>query len=314
MLPTRDGAELLTVVFRPCGVARATILHRTPYNARTATLALLATHLVEHGFAVVLQDCRGRYGSTGVQDFEHEGVDGEDTLNWLAAQPWWGDRLGLMGICYSALAMAATVRRCPTAPYFSFISLAGSADLYSFFYPSPGVVALHWYLPFHYLLDGSTQKVPETGVDWNALFRKYPESVEALQVSDFMQTASRWTRVHKYYDDKWSQYDERSSRIADIPTLFVTGLYDLWRNGTIREYERVVKCSSPSRHRLILGSWDHRSLLQDLARFRRCEAGKFLVDELTSWLNHCLTAEPSTGGAVVFPFFPETGATSRQVV
>ena len=38
---------------------------------------------------MVVQDVRGRYESEGVfRPLEQEGPDGDDTLNWIARQPW----------------------------------------------------------------------------------------------------------------------------------------------------------------------------------------------------------------------------------
>jgi len=45
------------------------------------------------GYAVVQQDLRGRYRSEGTGQYRHtanphEGMDGYDTIEWIAAQPW----------------------------------------------------------------------------------------------------------------------------------------------------------------------------------------------------------------------------------
>ena len=53
--------------------------------------------------ALVVQDCRGRYGSDGdYVPFVNETRDGEDTLAWLAAQPWCNGRIGMFGDSYLA--------------------------------------------------------------------------------------------------------------------------------------------------------------------------------------------------------------------
>src|SRR5579862_9354675 len=89
MVAMRDGVRLNTFVFLPPGDAAAfpVILHRTPYGiaAADAQGKFDAAHawlpnpaepmrgsilrgwraIVDHGYAAVYQDCRGRHGSEG---------------------------------------------------------------------------------------------------------------------------------------------------------------------------------------------------------------------------------------------------------
>jgi predicted acyl esterase len=82
--PMRDGIHLDTNVFHPAGSARfPVILIRTPYG-KGADFPPGYTSFVEHGYAVVLQDVRGRYGSEGVFDaLNQEGPDGYDSRRSL---------------------------------------------------------------------------------------------------------------------------------------------------------------------------------------------------------------------------------------
>jgi putative CocE/NonD family hydrolase len=64
------------------------------------------------GFAVVLQDCRGRFGSDGVFDPSvHEAGDGEDTVAWAVRLPWSDGRVGMWGRSYFAETLLTTPRR-----------------------------------------------------------------------------------------------------------------------------------------------------------------------------------------------------------
>ena len=79
LVPARDGVRLATDVYRPTrGGPFPVLLERTPYNKsarsrseRTATVAVprsraeVARFFGQHGYAVVYQDCRGRYRSEG---------------------------------------------------------------------------------------------------------------------------------------------------------------------------------------------------------------------------------------------------------
>ena len=100
-VPMRDGVRLSANVFRPEAAGRyPTILVRTPYGKGTAISPNYAP-FAEHGYAVVVQDVRGRYRSEGVfRPLEQEPADGDDTLNWIARQPWSDGKIGMLGGSY----------------------------------------------------------------------------------------------------------------------------------------------------------------------------------------------------------------------
>src|SRR5437660_16322 len=60
----RDGVRLATDAYgTEQGVKKPVLLMRTPYNKNGS--ASVAAKFVNAGYAVVIQDCRGRYGSEG---------------------------------------------------------------------------------------------------------------------------------------------------------------------------------------------------------------------------------------------------------
>src|SRR5277367_4468745 len=88
----RDGTELATDVYRPHEPgAYPTLLERLPYDKDSVELrnySLDVLRAVRSGYAVVVQDTRGRYASAGrFTPFADEARDGADTLLWCAAQP-----------------------------------------------------------------------------------------------------------------------------------------------------------------------------------------------------------------------------------
>ena len=97
---TRDGVLLATDVYRPDAPGPfPTLVYRVRGGRSSAFIAgvLLLNPLdaVERGYAVVIQEVRGRAGS---QDrwhpFVHERDDSEDCLDWVVAQPWCDGRTG----------------------------------------------------------------------------------------------------------------------------------------------------------------------------------------------------------------------------
>src|SRR5262245_21757469 len=99
-LKTRDGTILRADVYRPRAEGKwPVLLMRTPYNRRGEVAA--GIRMAQRGYVVILQDVRGRYGSTGEWNpFVHEALDGHDTVEWAAALPYSNGKVGMFGGSY----------------------------------------------------------------------------------------------------------------------------------------------------------------------------------------------------------------------
>lgn len=76
-----------------------TVLMRTPYGRNAGEFG--QTLLAERGFAVLVQDTRGRFASDGTfVPIQNEREDGAATVEWILRQPWCNGRLGVTGISY----------------------------------------------------------------------------------------------------------------------------------------------------------------------------------------------------------------------
>ena len=101
-VPMSDGTVLLADHYLPItSQPAATVLVRCPYG-RGAPFSLLQAQLVaERGFHVLLQSCRGTFGSGGqFEPMRREASDGQDTVAWLRGQSWFDGRLATFGASY----------------------------------------------------------------------------------------------------------------------------------------------------------------------------------------------------------------------
>lgn len=104
-VPMRDGTVLMADLWRPLTGERFPVLvYRTPYGrAEAADASGITRAAVARGYAVLLQDVRGRHGSGGeFEPYRHEGQDGFDTIEWAARQPWSTGAIGTFGLSYPA--------------------------------------------------------------------------------------------------------------------------------------------------------------------------------------------------------------------
>ncbi len=115
MVPMRDGIRLATDVYTPKDAPGQlpTIFLRTPYNFNKLSKWRIEWIIdaIEHGYAFVLQNERGKFFSEG--EWEILGfprTDGYDALTWIADQSWSNGNVGTIGCSSSAewqLALAA---------------------------------------------------------------------------------------------------------------------------------------------------------------------------------------------------------------
>jgi putative CocE/NonD family hydrolase len=102
-VPMRDGVVLRADILRPKGDGRfPTLVYRTPYGKEEALKEYTTfQHALERGYAVMVQDVRGRYASAGeFLPYQQEGHDGYDTIEWAAGQPWSNGAVGTFGLSY----------------------------------------------------------------------------------------------------------------------------------------------------------------------------------------------------------------------
>lgn len=99
----RDGVVLRADLILPTREARfPTLVYRTPYGKQhVLDDSTTCQKAVARGYAVVIQDVRGRYASDGeFLPYQNEGRDGYDTIEWAAAQAWSDGNVGTFGLSY----------------------------------------------------------------------------------------------------------------------------------------------------------------------------------------------------------------------
>jgi putative CocE/NonD family hydrolase len=144
VIPMRDGVRLRADVLRPPQGRVPTLVYRTPYGKHDALEEYTTfKRAVERGYAVVVQDVRGRFTSDGeFRPYENEGRDGYDTIEWAAQQPWSNGRVGTFGLSYpGAVQWLAAVENPPHLQ--AMVPAMTFSTPQNFFY-SGGIWDLSW--------------------------------------------------------------------------------------------------------------------------------------------------------------------------
>jgi putative CocE/NonD family hydrolase len=281
-IPMRDGVVLKADVYRPDIQARVPgIVSRLPYNKDVLLMQSFAIHAIraaEAGFAIIYQDTRGRFQSEGgFYPFVHEGQDGFDTVEWVAAQPWCNGGVGMTGASYfGATQWLAAAEQpphlkaiCPiitTSEYYESWTYQGGAFQLGF--------ALLWTL--NDLASENARRLTLIGqAEADMMARlllatdRMDEQYQRLPLSDLpilrgskaADFYSDWI-AHATDDEYWQSVavNRRYNQIL-VPAFNIGGWYDLFLHGTLENFVRMKQegGSEVARNgqRLLIGPWAH---------------------------------------------------------
>jgi hypothetical protein len=257
-VPMRDGVILAADVYLPVQTGRyPVLLNRSPYGKAGGKGQ--GVYFAPHGYAVMIQDTRGRYDSDGVwYAFAHEADDGQDTIAWAARQPWSNGRVVTIGDSYNAMdqwlaatrdnpALAGMIAGfCPSDLYGTTVYPGGAFKL--------GMMSWALQTSRHTLLG-------VTGfLDWPNLLRHLPVS-SALEEAGFNQPFYNDWINHPSHDEYWRSMGwEGVPKNLDVPVFLYGGWYDLFQKGAMEDFLGIDHASSPasrSAERLVWGPWGH---------------------------------------------------------
>jgi putative CocE/NonD family hydrolase len=280
-VPMRDGVRLRADVWRPSATGRfPTLVYRTPYGRGSADREIVRK-AVARGYAVLLQDVRGRYGSEGdFVPYAFEGRDGYDTIEWASAQSWSSGEVGTYGLSYpGAVQWLAAVEAPPhlkaMVPAMTFSSPR------NFFYAG-GVWDLSW-IPWVWTNIAPDARV-RRGLPGPRTRRQAVESWERLRsvlryrlpLTDLpeLRGVAPWYfdwLTHRPGEEYWDWAELRGSyRRVRAAVLNLSGWHDeaYGPEGAITNFLGILaarSAESDPRARLVLGPWLHGETESDRA-------------------------------------------------
>ncbi len=239
-IPMRDGVRLQGTVWRPQGSGKfPTLVYRTPYGRKSAERTYTTfPRAVERGYAVVMVDVRGRYGSEGEYGaYQQEGPDGHDTIEWAGTQPWSDGNVGTFGLSYpGAVQWLAAMER---PPHLKAMVPAMTFSTPMNFIYSGGVFDMSWigWIWNNIAPDIRIKKNlpgPRTGQEARQEYRtKGPEFLNHLPLSTLEELKPiapwyfEWMKHppgDKWWD--WAELRNKYSRAGDVAVLNFSGWYD----------------------------------------------------------------------------------------
>ena len=273
-VPMRDGVVLRADVWRPQGSGPfPVLLYRTPYG-KSAAQSDYTTFgkAVERGYAVVMQDVRGRFASAGeFEPYRNEGRDGYDTIEWAARQPWSNGAVGTFGLSYpGAVQWLAAVEGPPHLKAMVPAMTFASANM--FFYAG-GVWDNSWAGWVWEDVGGELHRRngvtgPTTDEEaertWEEARQRVLWQLPLNTVPDFKAIAPwyyEWMR-HPPWDPWWDWADLRARYgRTGAAVLGMSGWYDeaYGPDGATTNFTGLTtaRAGGPSRTAFVIGPWPH---------------------------------------------------------
>lgn len=282
----RDGTELSTDVYLPESGDAAdgypTLVTRTPYKKEFSRDQ--AEGFAQYGYAVVVQDVRGKFGSPG--DFypyrtaDAASEDSYDTVEWAAEQDWSNGKVGTYGISYAAGTQWSLVHNEELPPhleamapgfavasYYGQGAYAGGAALLSH-----NIDYLNGFAIEQYNRDDPNRDETESPVPGEDELSPLEEAQEAMMqlywdlpavpFEPMEETGYDYLNdwhTNEVYNEYWEQQDHtRHYDKVDVPVLNYGGWYDIFDQGVIWNFEGLRdESDAPEQAELVMGPYTH---------------------------------------------------------
>ncbi len=281
MIAMRDGVELEAWVWKPSELKNKVpaILTLTQYDIDGSRRGE-PPYFASHGYAFVQAYVRGRGRSGGVKSDSlglQVGRDGYDLVEWIAQQPWSNGQVAMYGGSFVGMTQWHTAAQHP--PHLA--AIAPYAPIYpGWDIPNTNGIPQAWTA----VIQGYTSgRALNPGFIANQTYwfgkmleqyaaqRPFTELGRAIGIADddwWMEEDGRRVPMMIAWLDHVG--DEAFNLAAepqaadyaamDFPVLTATGFFDDDQPGALRYYRNHVAhapAAAATRHRLIIGPWDH---------------------------------------------------------
>jgi len=333
-IPMRDRVVLRANVLLPDPLPAGgvpALLTRTAYGKDTGVaIGADLERLVAGGYAVVVQDKRGRFASDGEYALLRDDGDGElgprgpdgrrdgyDTVEWIAAQPWCDGRVGGFGLSYLGF---ATIGAAITAPphLVSGVVEQPSSDEYTDRTFTDGVLFLQNVIDWAALPFVAPDLIAKLPADARAGVQAELEELLALGDDKYAVLPLTDTPYYRRLEHAWGgplAHREDDGYFAEnrvggaeaarirVPLLHVGGWYDFFTRNTVRQFELASRLSpAGEQHRLVMGPWAHAQLAA--AEVADIAFSDSAIDEtalVADWMRRTIPTDVDANGLAGWP-------------
>ena len=240
----RDGVKLYTVILLPEGEGKyPLIIRRNPYCGEEDDNSDFAAQ-DSHGYAVLLQHCRGTGRSEGeCNPYNNERNDGLDLLDWVRQQPFYNGELYLSGGSYCSSVHYSYLDTNPADVKAAFSGVQDS-ERYNILYRNGFYkTGLHggWAFKMHkknqqiernFTVE-TFRTLPLAGITEKVFNERVPYLEEEFLHPD--PADPYWLTPNGGRD-----YQNVCNK-CDVPILFATGFYDIYTGGIFSIWQGLAE-------------------------------------------------------------------------
>jgi len=267
-----DGIILRGSLLLPKGLEGPfpSVLLRTPYG-RKAEMG--QSVLAKQGYAVLVQDTRGRFSSSGeFVPVQHEQVDGEATVKWMRRQAWCNGKVGVTGVSYLGFTAWACV---DGANVDAIVPMITQSNIRSAVFRPGGAISfellvLWFYLVLHLMKDLSRDRLSFVRKLWQGMregkLRKAFKSLPMSKVDEIiLGSPNSFLQAGLVaHGDETDGFWEGKEKLCNFekpipPCHILTGWYDFFLEGALDDFQRAKQRGSHVS--LTVGPTHHWSLL-----------------------------------------------------
>jgi len=264
-VPMPDGTVLLADRYFPardpdCPV----ILLRSPYGRRGLFIELFGGRIfAERGFQVLVQSCRGTFGSGGAfTPFRDDRADGLATIAWLRQQPWYKGAFAMFGPSYLSYVQWAVADE--AGPELkALIPIVTASEFRSVTYPGE-TFALDTLLSWTQGMVNQRDSMLKALLLRSSRARQLSEALLHLPLNQADLQACGETvpfyqdwLAHNKPDDPWWEVSDHRQAVAkaEAPVHLIGGFYDVLFPQTLECYNRLRQAGHNPY--MTIGPWTH---------------------------------------------------------
>ena len=299
-----DGTRLAASLYKPRGAKGPlpTIYVRLPYGRLHHGEALAMSAYAKFGYAVLVQDVRGKHDSEGeFKTWAHATGDGAATLDWITQQSWSNGKVGTIG-CSALGELQYSLARAHHPAHKAMIASGAGGGIGL---AMGGYEAFGWFesgvfqlaAGFGWFQENGTFSPKQnisTHVNHAESLRQLPMKGMVARVQSGPNGFDEFLSI-PLHDRRWDAYDFVNDRDQlKTPALVVNTWGDQTLQGSLDLAALNAKSGVPQH--VILGPGNHceHLTLQDTDRFGELEvknAKAPLVQMFRSWFDYWLKGE-----------------------
>ena len=263
------GTKLFTVVLLPDSTDEfPSVIIRTPYvdcyeNESEENISIIYLNeyknWLNHGYAVVIQHCRGTGKSDGdCIPYINEREDGIALQEWIRKQDFYNGELFLKGASYLTSVHYAT------APFADDVKGAifevQDSERYNICYRNGFFKKeLHgsWYVGRMYKMKSHMKKNFTLGSFDMLPLKDFTKTVFGESAADFDEMLKAPDPRHEFWNTRFGGSDARDATVnVKFPILFTTGFYDLYTGGIFDMWKKMSE-NSRNLSALVVSPYNH---------------------------------------------------------